>query len=394
MPNSLPNIANQTAFLLPTNFRINEVSAATALRAIGGALPSLGPLGPLAAVTFSGSGFNTIFRPDNSATPTVFPTNPVVGPADNVLELNLTTDNISFAQPLGSVPNRGSGAQGDIFFNGLPYMQTVTDVTIPSQPQPIHLEPGLWLNVGKSAHPAEGTDVVRMASIPHGTTVVAQGTVATVPHAPVIPSVDITPFTIGNPASKFAFPSQKAASGNTRRIPQNLAPFITAGTITQAILDDPNSILRAHIAGQTIISTDIITIDTHPATPLFGGGTDNIAFLMGDAAAASPNANAIRMTATFWVETVEHLIHIPVIGPGHPPFVLPAFGGAAGNPMPHFTIAPPHPIPAPITIKVHSTQIQYSQTVFLNFNGLTWPHVSLATIVPAAPQSVPPSAWP
>ena len=26
-------------------------------------------------------------------------------------------------------------------------------------------------------------------------------------------------------------------------------------------------------------------------------------------------------------------------------------------------------------------QLQYSQTVLLNFNGLSWPHVSLATLV-------------
>jgi len=39
------------------------------------------------------------------------------------------------------------------------------------------------------------------------------------------------------------------------------------------------------------------------------------------------------------------------------------------------------------------TQIQYSQTVFLNFNGLSWPHVSVATLMPSAPIPVPPSAW-
>jgi hypothetical protein len=34
---------------------------------------------------------------------------------------------------------------------------------------------------------------------------------------------------------------------------------------------------------------------------------------------------------------------------------------------------------------VQSTQIQYSQEVFLYFNGLTWPHVSVAMLVPEAP---------
>jgi len=34
-------------------------------------------------------------------------------------------------------------------------------------------------------------------------------------------------------------------------------------------------------------------------------------------------------------------------------------------------------------------QIQYSQTVFLNFGPLTWPHVSVATLIPADPIVVP-----
>ena len=53
----------------------------------------------------------------------------------------------------------------------------------------------------------------------------------------------------------------------------------------------------------------------------------------------------------------------------------------------------PIPVAAPRTIKVTAPQIQYSQQVFLNFNGLTWPHVAVATLVPASPVPVPASAW-
>ena len=38
-------------------------------------------------------------------------------------------------------------------------------------------------------------------------------------------------------------------------------------------------------------------------------------------------------------------------------------------------------------------QIQYSQQVLLNFNGLSWPHVSVATLVPASPLPVPASPF-
>ena len=46
---------------------------------------------------------------------------------------------------------------------------------------------------------------------------------------------------------------------------------------------------------------------------------------------------------------------------------------------------PPIEITTPRSIIVKSTQIQYSQQVFLNFNTLTWPHVSVATLVPRSP---------
>jgi hypothetical protein len=79
--------------------------------------------------------FNTIFRPNSGPPPrgTTFP-NPVsptppAFPSDNVLELNLTKETVTFSQPLSAVPNRGFGSQNDIFLNGVPYVQAVNDVT-------------------------------------------------------------------------------------------------------------------------------------------------------------------------------------------------------------------------------------------------------------------------
>jgi len=382
----------ETALSLPSGFRFDEVSSLTALRARASAAPSLGPLAAFTG-TFRGSGFNLIFRPDSTATPTPLPV-PVTG-SDNVLELNLTLETLSFSQRLGSVPNRGSLAEGDIFLNGVPYLQTISDVTVPSQPVGIHFEPGLWMAVPATTHPAEGVTVVRMASIPHGTTVEAQGTSSTVAGKPTIPAVDITPFSTLAPHTKIPFPSQTAATSNTARIPQNLAPFITAGTITQAMLTDPNTLLRNHIASQTITSTATISIASDPAAPLFGGGTDNIAFLLGNpkATGSAPNAQTLKMEATFWIETVEFTIEVPIFEPGQPPLIIPAGTGAAGQPVPEFLVNPPIPITAPRSITVKATQIQYSQQVFLNFNTLTWPHVSVATLVPSSPIAVPASAW-
>ena len=387
----MTDIHLEPAFSLPSGFKIREVSNLTAPRAVVSSAPSLGPLTAFAG-TFKGRGFNTIFRPDSVATPTPLPI-PVAPGGDNVLELNLTEETLSFSPSLGSIPNRGSGNQGDAFLNGVPYLQTISDVTFPSQPVGIHFEPGIWLSVPVTTDPAEGATVARMASIPHGTTVEAQGTFSTTTGKPTIPVVDITPTVIGNPAKKITFPSQTATDDKTPRIPQNLAPFIAAGTITQAMLTDPNTLLRNHIASQNITSTTVISISSDPASPLFGGGTDNIAFLLGDPAAANPNANAVRMDATFWIETVEYTLEVPVFEPGHPPLTIPAPTGAEGQPIPHFLVNPPMPIKEPRYITVQAPQIQYSQQVFLNFNHLSWPHVSVATLVPSNPIPVLPSVW-
>jgi len=389
----------ESAVSVPSEFRYGEVSSLTSYKNTSSSGPSLGPLAAFTG-TFSGRGFNTIFRPESAATPTALPlpVPPPPPPHDNILELNLTSETLSFSKSLGSVPNRGM-VQGDVFLNGVPYLQTISDITIPSQPTGIHLEPGLWMIVPKTTDPAEGPTVVRMASIPHGTTVMAQGISSKISGKPTIPPVDITPFRTAAPNTKILFASQTAATDNAPRIPQNLGPFVAAGTITQAMLTDPNTLLRNHLASQNITSTTTIFVSTSPAAPLFGGGADNIAFLLGDAAAltnpapAGPNAQTLKMNATFWIETVEHVIEVPIFKPGQPPLTIYAETGDAGQPVAKFLVNPPIEIAAPRKITVQSTQIQYSQEVFLNFNGLTWPHVSVATLVPSEPLPVPPSAW-
>jgi hypothetical protein len=385
--------AELTAVLsIPSDFEFDEVreEARVALA------PAAPPLGPLAAFhgNFRGNGFNTIFRPDNPQTPTPLPV-PVGG--DNILELNLTRETLSFSPSLGSVPNRGS-VQGDVFLNGVPYLQTINDITT-GKSIGIHFEPGMWVIVPPTKDPAEGSTLVRMASIPHGTTINAQGTFKTFNGPPTIGKVDITPFVEGSPASKIRFPSQTATAHGTPRIPQDLTSFIAAGTITQAILDDPNKLLRDALAGLHITKTTVISISTAPSAPLFGGGTDNIAFLWGDAAAvtsphpAGQNAQAAQMTAIFWIETVQHTIIVPPFKLGQPAMKLRPKPTHPGQPVPTFNVRPPIEIKTPRTITVSSTQIQYTQTVLLNFAGLSWPHVSVATLVPASPLPVPPSVW-
>jgi hypothetical protein len=366
---------------MPGNFEFGEVPSTE-----GSPLPPPRPhrapsLGPLSAFTgtFHGHGFNQIFRPD-SGSPTKLP-HPVA--SDNLLELNLVSQTLSFTRPIGSVPNRGE-VTPDIFLNGVGYLLTVSDITDPAKPIGIHFEPGAWMHVPATKDPPEGITLVRMASIPHGTTLNAQGTFRTFSGPPSIPPVSITP-DIG------PFPSQTASDSNTARIPQDLTQFIKKGSITQAILDDPNTVLRNATAHQTILSTTALGVATNPSSPLFGGGTHDIEFLLGNPNVTEANAQIPQMASFFWIETVQHTLTVPSWAPGQPPLAIPA--DTTYGPPPVFLVTPPTAVTQPRQLKATSIQIQYSQRVILNFNGILWPHVSVGTLVPDSLIPVSPSRW-
>jgi hypothetical protein len=339
-------------------------------------------------ITFAGNGFNTIFRPHSSSS--TAPRDPNADVGDNVLELNLTTETQTFTAIQGKVPNRGM-VQGDINLIGMTYLQTVFDVTKPGTPTGIHVEPGIWMAVPATDDPSLAQTVVRMASIPHGTTIAAQGDFRDDPGPPgIIPTIDITPIdnSNGQPVPKGTFQSMNASTPNNARIPVDLGPYIAAGTITADILADPNTFLRNHIKSQKISATTTVSISTNPTKPVFGGGADNIAFLLeATGPAATPNAQTTHVEATFWIEIVEYTVEVEPVWPG-PVLLHPQETLAPGQPAPTFLVNPPPTITAPRTITVPSIQIQYSQQVFLNFNRLTWPHVSVATLVPRDPINV------
>ncbi|KAF5723114.1 hypothetical protein FMUND_2156 [Fusarium mundagurra] len=338
------------------------------------------PLGILSSFTgaWTGTGFNNIFRPNSVAPTTTTFTNPVLPappspPNVSVLELNLTQEDLVFSQPLGKVPNRGLEQQNDIIINGVTYLQTVNDVTNTATGRGdgtktgIHTETGFWLNVPQTNNnPVEGNTLVRLGSIPHGTTINAQG----------------------NPPDVTEGPPQISKRPINRR-PQDLSLFIEQGTITQDILDNPIQILLDINSQLNITKTNTFTVSTQFAsTP--GGGTANIAFLIG-ASSHGPNANAVQMESTFWVEIVKSEITVQDCTPGKTLLLQPAckpIQGKTTPPLPTFSVTPPGPVTGPKTIPVTYTQIQYSQTVNLNFNGLTWPHLSLATLVPSQPIEV------
>jgi hypothetical protein len=375
------------------------------------------PLGALAHLkgSFNGVGLNTIFRPNSGPPPlgtkfhrTVSPVPPTF-PSDNVLELNLTTDHITFSsKSLGRVPNRGFQSQNDIFLNGISYVQHVNDVTnmktgLGNKPKPtgIHFETGLWMNVpATDVNPVLNESLARMASIPHGTTINAQCLFPTSTHqgAPKIPQVGLRPFRKGHVHKKtHHIHSLQVDKKDTPRHPQDLTMFIATGTINQAILDDPNTVLRTAIEGLDISETIHFAVSTHPSAPEFGGGTANIAFLNGTPGSEkpieNPNAFVNALTAHFWIETVQWPLEIPIYKPGQPALKISPKNARSGLPTPLFHVNPPYEITEPRTITVPAILIQYSQTVFLTFDGITWPHVSVSTLAPSDPIPVPESVW-
>jgi hypothetical protein len=261
----------------------------------------------------------------------------------------------------------------------LTYLQKVSDSVTGGA---LHIEPGIWIHI-----PSQDTDdgktqsVARMGNIPHGNSLLAQGTAIKLDPFPgnpfdpdVLSAVNTAPFAVGAPmpvpGTLGGFPPYdlsnltpasvnfRTPAGNSPAIP---LPTTILGVPMQDVILDPTKLLTAALSGQTIKSMEVIRIATvpslqqlqpdpggPPAPPPItipfaggGGGIENIPFLQA-------NADAQTLFATFWIEKIQ--------GP---------------------------------TPDADFLQLQYVQTVFLNFPviipdappvPLTWPHVSVATL--------------
>ena len=294
-------------------------SKPTVPRASGTAATNLVRLGPLKELsgTWVGKGFNTISLPDFD--------NPE-GAQNFRVKLNATREILEFTKIGGNIPNRGSVGQNDIALFGLTYLQRISD-TLTNEP--LHIEPGLWLNVPATVKPVQPTTVVRMGSIPHGTNILAQGFSVTAP-APLIAAVSTTPL-------------KKNAAGVFVPFPLNdpyLEPFQTVTLppgFHPSFLQNPNLSLINDISGQNIVETTVLIISTAASKDTAGnaiqaGSVGNIPFL-------DHNAKVTQLDAIFWIEKVQ-----------------PAVGDVF-------------------------LQLQYTQTIILEFLDVKWPHISVATLL-------------
>lgn len=270
------------------------------LRAAAPLQQTASPLGLLAELSGSwfGHGFNLIAVPNKQNN------------SDFRLILNATIEHIQFNSIGSPVPNRGS-SQDDINIFGLTYLQRVNDA---QTHEGIHIEPGIWLNVPATTSPAAPASIVRQSTIPHGDSLLAQGTAFSVASGPHISPVSSTPTGSGSALNRPGYLDTYFRSG----LPQGMP---------QAYVSNMNQALVDAIQGQEIINTVVLQVASIPV-----GGIVNIPFI-------TTNANATKMDATFWIETVQR---------------------ADGTQF---------------------MQLQYTQTVILNFLDIDWPHISVATLI-------------
>ena len=142
------------------------------------------------------------------------------------------------------------------------------------------------------------------------------------------------PFQTGG-GQQFPFPTESVLT-NTSSFRTTPLP---AG-ITQGLVDNPNVLLTdenqaAANQGFQIVESVEISVSASGVTAAGQaalGAIGNIPFLL-------PNADVADVSATFWLQRVKN--------PAGASFL----------------------------------QLQYSQSVMLNFNGLSWPHVTVGTLV-------------
>jgi hypothetical protein len=359
---------------------------------------NLGPLASLAG-SWRGTGFNAIWRPDNPES------QPLNGTTKRFLELNLTHDSFDFQVIPGVVPNRGLSPQTDLNLYGLHYLQRVSDADkhpFSTAHQALHIEPGLFMNVPASVVPEHEATIVRMASIPHGVTVMMAGKrpssapVTGKPHIPdLFPLPEFPTFSPGIPPlpgpPPAPFPPLPTNVGTTtdgdgirpvdvpvnqppieHAVPevvlsndaagsQSNGPFPTA-TIPQKYVDNPNVLLteaiaHQHILGHITIHLDSKAVDREIANIPFLGNIDE-AFKKPFAA----NAFVESARATFWIEWVRI--------PDYP--LLKADANPALKEL------------EPFWPEGSYLQLQYSQVVILVFNQVRWPHVTVGTLTLSA----------
>jgi hypothetical protein len=271
-------------------------------------LKNLGFLGDLAS-NWHGHGFNLIARPDKQGQSPLF------------LELNQTDETLKIDSISSSIPNRGF-AQDDIELFGLTYLQKISDTVTGGA---LHIEPGIWVTQPSTTAPPAGSQIIaRMGNIPHGNSLLAEGTAISVPQLKngtfEIQPVNTAPFGVGEPmppgGTQGGFPpynlSDTSPAAVQFRTPAgNVPPIPLPAEIDtipmQTVINDPTRLLQQAIKDQNIDSMVVLNIATAATlnvktgpvnVPFGGGGIENLPFLQ-------TNADAALVFATCRIEKIK-----------------------------------------------------------------------------------------
>ena len=317
--------------------------------------PDLGPLAPLLGVWIAKeTGWNMIALPFDQ------------GPFKFRLLMNQYSEELRFTFVDDDIPNRGLRRAGvavndhDQLVATLDYQQKIWQVAVDDNPEsdlrgeiglPIHHEPGLWLyeknRRSKDDH-IQGNvvsevelDVARLASIPHGNSVLALGRSEYHKGMPPIPPVS------GLPSGRFEdiktsdydFKTDKYLEPYKHYID---TPFMGTASGVPGFPGfspaDMNEILRFANQGVNIVRTTTLTVDTDRKS----AGITNVPFSIRE-------AEPVSMKSTFWIQELTEK-------------------DDKGNPK---------------------LRLQYSQVVMLHFfhpredefpGRAVWPHISIATL--------------
>jgi hypothetical protein len=332
----------------------------------------LGPLGLLPGEwEGKGAGWNMIALPFDGA---LFKFRVLMNQYDEILKFKFVDDNVEnrgLEEVLDSSHNPPGSPEDDQFVVALDYQQSIKQIAAEDNPdsgglagnpeKPIHHEPGLWLYmknlraVDKDVVPVQGggiaqggievtekvLEVARLATIPHGNSVLALGTASTENGPPDIRSVS------GLPIGRFEDLSTPDYDFLTDPY---LAPY-------KHYIDNPfmgmrsdadgfpgfnprymNEILRFENQGVDIERTTILTVDTTRQD----AGIVNAPFV-------TKQAEPVSMKSTFWIQELKEEDEC-----GHP-----------------------------------KLRLQYSQVVIMDFfrpredghpDRARWPHISINTL--------------
>jgi len=279
--------------------------------------------------------------------------------------MNQYNEELRFTFVDDDVPNRGLSRPGipdsDQFVVTLDYQQKIAQVEAEDRPDsgglagqaglPIHHEPGLWLyekNRRTKDDQIKGDevtevelDVARLASIPHGNSVLAIGKSEVHEGMPEIPPLS------GLPSGRFEdvrtpdydFKSDPYLKPYKHYIDQPFkGTFVGVAGFPGFSPADMNELLRFANQGVDVVRTTTLTVDSTRKS----AGISNAPFSVRE-------AEAVSMKSTFWIQEL-------------------AKNDKHGNPK---------------------LRLQYSQVVMLDFfrpredefpERAVWPHISIATL--------------